>query len=392
MRLILRYRRAAIWTIAVGLAMFDASAMAAPASCGAPVEMDDGWTVSSPQKQHLAPTLICAIGPQLEELQGASPNGVVVVRHGALVYEVYFTGKDQRWPEGHWGEALPTLPHDARTKHDLQSITKSVTSLLVGIALDRGLIKSVEAPVFSFFPDYGSLVDAAKARITLRDMLTMTAGLRWPYKPYLDMARQTDAAPDPYRFVLEQPLVAEPGAWWHYNNGSAEVVGGILQKATGQPLDQFAKEVLFDPLAITDWEWGRMASGNPGASWGLRLRPRDLAKIGQLVLDNGVWRNRQIVSATWIKEMTTPRIIRPEFAFGYFWWFGRRSIAGRNFDVIYGSGWGGQCLYIVPSLDLVVVVTAGIYNFDGQGDQNLAGNTVLDKFILPAASDLASSR
>lgn len=383
----LRYRRATILIVAVGLALFQPSAMAAPASCGVPVAMDDGWASSLPQQQHLDSALICAIGPQLEKLPEASPNGVVIVRHGVLVYEAYFTGEDQHWPQQHWGEALPKLPHDARTKHDLESITKSVTSLLVGIALDRGLIKSVEAPVFSFFPDYGDLVDPGKARITLRDMLTMTAGLRWPYKPYLSMARQTDAAPDPYRFVLEQPLVAEPGTWWHYNNGSAEVVGGLLQKATGQRLDQFAKEALFDPLAISDWEWGRMASGNPGASWGLRLRPRDLAKLGQLVLDHGAWHNRQIVSAAWIKEMTTPRIVTPEFAFGYLWLLGRRSIAGRNFDVIYGSGWGGQCLYIVPSLDLVVVVTAGVYNFDGQGDQNLAGDTVLNKFVLPAAAD-----
>jgi CubicO group peptidase (beta-lactamase class C family) len=357
-----------------------------------PAAMNDGWNVSSPRQQHFDESLICAIGQQLEKLPEASPNGVVIVRHGILVYEAYFTDHDQRWPQQHWGETLPSLPHDAGTKHDLQSITKSVVGLLVGIARDRGMIGSLKTPALSFFPNYGDLGDPAKAQITVRALLTMTAGLRWPYRPYLSMARETDAASDPYRFVLEQPLLAKPGTWWHYNNGSAEVVGGVLQKATGRPVDQFAKEALFDPLGITDWEWGKMASGNPGASWGLRLRPRDLAKIGQLVLDHGVWHGQQIVSAAWIKEMTTPQVVRPKFIFGYLWWLDRRSVVGRDFDLIYGSGWGGQCLYIVPSLDLVVVVTAGVYNFDGQGDQDLAGNTVLTKFVLPAATDLPLAR
>ena len=387
-----QYHQVAIRAVVIGLAMLPALAGATSEGCDAAAAMNDGWPVSSPQQQHFDDTLICAIGPQLEKMPEAAPNGVVIVRHGTLVYEAYFTGLDQRWPEQHWGETPTKLPHDARTRHDLQSITKNVVGLLVGIARDRGMISSVKAPVLSFFPDYGNLSDPAKASVTLRDMLTMTAGLRWPYKPYLSMARQVDAASDPYRFVLEQPLVAKPGAWWHYNNGSVEVVGGVLQKAAGRPLDQFAKEALFDPLAITDWEWGKMASGNPGASWGLRLRPRDLAKIGQLVLDHGAWHSQQIVSAAWIKEMTTPQVIRPKSAYGYLWWLDKRSIAGRDLDLIYGSGWGGQCLYIVPSLDLVVVVTAGVYNFDGQGDQDLAGDTVLTKFVLPAITDLASPR
>ena len=172
------------------------------------------------------------------------------------------------------------------------------------------MIRNLDEPVLSLLPEYADLHSADRDRITLRDLLTMRSGLRWPYKPYLGMARQTSAAPDPYRFVLEQPIVATPGERWHYNNGSVEVVGAILRKATGRPLDRFAKEVLFDPLGIGDWEWGRMANGDPGASWGLRLRPRDLAKIGQLVLDHGSWHGKRIVSSDWIKEMTAPQVAR----------------------------------------------------------------------------------
>jgi CubicO group peptidase (beta-lactamase class C family) len=262
-----------------------------------------------------------------------------------------------------------------------------VVALLVGVALDRGLIKNVDTPLLSFFPEYADLGSPERQRITLHDLLTMQAGLDWPTKPYLSMARRVAAAPDPYRLVLEQPMVAEPGKKWRYNNGVAELVGGVVQKAIGRPLDQFAKDVLFEPLGITDWEWGRMASGDPGASWGLRLRPRDLAKIGQLVLDYGSWHGQQIVSADWIKEMTLPRIVTPKFSYAYLWWHDQSSVDGRSIQWISGSGWGGQCLNIIPKLALVVVVTAGVYDFEGKGPQNLACDTVMDKGVLPAALD-----
>ncbi len=356
------------------------------ANCPKPTDLNDGWTVAAPDQEGLDPALICGIAARLDGWKEADPHGVVVARHGVLVYEDYFSGKDQRWPQQHWGQPLVDTPHDVHTKHDLQSITKSIVGILVGIALERGLIQNIDTPVLSFFPDYTDLRDPDRERIAVRDLLTMRSGLRWPYKPYLSMARRMEAAPDPVRFVLEQPVVAAPGTNWHYNNGSAEVIGALLRKATGRPLDQFSKEALFDPLGIDDWEWGRMANGDPGASWGLRLRPRDLAKIGQLVLDHGAWQGQQTVSASWIKEMTTPHIVRQDASsYGYLWWSGRRSVDGRDIDWVGSVGWGGQCLYILPSLGLIVVVTAGVYDFDGQGSQDLAGDTVLDKFVLPAA-------
>jgi CubicO group peptidase (beta-lactamase class C family) len=360
---------------------------ATPEACGAPAAMADGWPVASAAQQGLDPKLICAIGPSLQELAGAEPNGVVVIRHGALVYEAYFSGADQRWPEHHWDEPLPVLPHDAETKHDLSSITKNVLALLVGVALDRGAIKTIDAPALDFFPDYADLRAPDRDRITLRDLMTMRAGLRWVYKPYLSMARQMDAAPDPYRFVLEQPVTAAPGTVYRYNNGAAELVGAIVQKVTGRPLDQFAKEAVLDPIGITDWEWGRMANGDPGASWGLRLRPRDLAKIGQLVLDHGAWLGRQIVSAAWIKEMTTPEVATRSGAYGYLWSLDRATIGGRDIDLIAGYGWGGQLLCVVPSLDMVIVVTAGVYDYDGGGDQGRAGDAARDMALRAALGD-----
>ena len=371
-----------IGALALGTFLGTAIALAeVPTACGGVPDLGDGWETAAPAQQGFNSESICAVGSRLAALRGANAHGVVVVRHGKLVYEAYFPGEDQRWPQQHWNEPLAVMPHDASTKHDVQSITKSVTALLVGIALDRGEIKTLDAPVLSFFPTYTDLRTPEKLRITVRDLLTMRTGLNWPYKPYLAMARQMDAAPDPFRFVLEQPMSSAPGENWRYNNGSAELAGAVVQQATGLPLDQFAKQALFDPLAIEDWEWGRMASGDAGASWGLRLRPRDLAKIGQLVLNRGAWHDRRIISSNWIEQMIAPHIVRPNSRYGYLWWLGRRTIDGRDFDVVSAIGWGGQYLHVVPSLDLVVVVTAGAYDFSGGGHPELAGNAALETVL-----------
>jgi CubicO group peptidase (beta-lactamase class C family) len=256
-----------IAALALCLSLSSLRLEAAAADCGAPADMADGWSVSSPSEQGLDPTLICAIGTRLKDLSGAAPNGVVIVRHGVIVYEQYFTGADQRWPEQSWGEPLPILPHDAKTKHDIQSATKSVTALLTGIAVDRGLLKSRDAAALDFFPEYADLRSPERDRISVEDLLTMRAGLRWIYHPYLSFWRQIEAAPNPYRLILEQPMTATPGTEFRYNNGSTELIGAIIQRATHQKLDEFAKEALFDPLGVTDWEWGRMGNGDPGASW-----------------------------------------------------------------------------------------------------------------------------
>jgi len=373
--------------LALALA-FAASSVAAETAqpCAPPPDLGDGWQTAAPGEQGLAGGRICALAGKLVALQGAEPHGVVVVRHGKLVHEAYFSGKDQRWPQQHWKQPLVETPHDARTLHDVQSITKSITALLVGVALDRGALPRLDAPVLPLFPNASDLATPERSRITLRDLLTMRAGLSWRTKPYLGLAREVDAARDPYRLVLEQPMTGVPGETWRYNNGTAELVGGVVQRATGLPLDEFAKRALFAPLAIDSWEWGKMASGDPGASWGLRLRPRDLAKIGQLVLNRGDWRGVRVVSPGWIEQMIAPQVVRSSIRYGYLWWLRRWTVDGRDVDGVSAIGWGGQYLDVVPSLDLVIVVTAGVYDFDGGGTQSAAEEAVLDT-VLRAIQD-----
>lgn len=202
-----------IGALAVGIPLFPTIAGAAtPQSCPAPVDLHDGWQTAAPAKEGLDPKLICAIGPTLEKMTGADANGVLVVRHGVLVYEHYFAGWDEQ------GLLRPPAyePHDANTLHDLHSITKSVVAILIGIAFDRGWLKNIDAPVFSCFPRYADLRTSGKDRITLRDLFTMTSGLAWPELsiPYGTASNpwgRMFASPDPYPFVLEQPLAATPG-------------------------------------------------------------------------------------------------------------------------------------------------------------------------------------
>jgi hypothetical protein len=173
--------------------------------------MSGGWPVSPPAQQGFKPKLICSIGPGLAGLPKAAAHGVVVVRHGVLVYEQYFRGDDMR---GY--TPLGVVPHNAKTLHNIGSITKGVVALLIGIALDRGWLKDLDAPIFGFFPHYADLRTAGKGRITIRHLLSMTSGLDWPERAIsindrANVVWQGRDAADPYRFVLARPLKAEPG-------------------------------------------------------------------------------------------------------------------------------------------------------------------------------------
>jgi CubicO group peptidase (beta-lactamase class C family) len=367
-------------------AMLALSAVAAHADeCSKPADLHDGWDVGAPEVRGLDPVVLCTIGPRFEAWHEANAHAVLVVRHGVLVYEHYFTGEDEAVGRGPLGR----VAYDADKLRDLRSITKSVTSLLVGIALDRGWIKDIDTSVLSFFPEYVDLRTPEKDGITLRHLLTMSAGFAWN-DPSMSFGNAADGetpmirAADPYRYLLEQPPAEKPGQVWNYSSGETGLLAAVLYRASGKGLDALAQEVLFDPLGIRDVEWARYANGDPIAGWGLRMRPRDIAKIGQLVLDHGRWQGKQIVPETWIAQSTAPQIdAKGSVFYGYLWWLGRSLVERREVDWIAGVGLGGQRLFIVPDRDLVVVVTAGLYRSPLQ-DQ--VGFTVLNRYVLRAAA------
>jgi CubicO group peptidase (beta-lactamase class C family) len=382
--------------LAAVVATFSAQAFAqeppSPAACGAPAALDDGWPIDQPERVDLDQARLCGIAAKLKATQ-ANVHAVVIARHGKLVFEQYFSGYDDPWgaPEGRF-------TFDATTKHDMRSISKSVTSLLVGIAIDRKLIASVDEPVVGLFPEFAALRSPGWDAITLRNLLTMSSGIKWdenlPWTHADNDEPHLGRESDPIRYVLSKPIVAPPDTIWNYNGGGTDLLGNIIERASRRSFDVFAREVLFQPLGITDWEWKTYENGKISPAAGLRLRPRDAAKIGQLVLNRGSWRGQQIVPAAWIAQSTAPRFQAINyfgglFFYGYQWWLGRTLSGEREVTWIAAVGLGGQRIFIIPDFNIVVVTTSGLYASPRQGNAPL---DILYSFVIPAVRDKGAAR
>jgi CubicO group peptidase (beta-lactamase class C family) len=337
-----------------------------PDGCGVPAARDDGWPVASINEDRLIDrAALCRMADRLAASSDAKIHAVLVARGGKLVFERYFRGSDEI--SGRiFGRRVENVTFDADTLHDTKSVSKCVASLAVGIALDRGLIDSINEPIFSFFPELSDLRTPEKDRIQLSHALTMSMGLEWVEATPAtgdennDEARMHRAS-DPCRYVLSLAATAPAGREFFYNTGALTLVSAIIRKATGRPLDEFARATLFEPMGITEVEWIRV-KGDTDAGGGLRLRARDMAKIGQLVLAGGRWNDRQLVPKAWIETSTAPKLkATNNQSYGYLWWLGGSRFNGREIQWVGALGRGGQSIRIVPELDLVVAVTAGYY-------------------------------
>lgn len=371
---------------ALALGSIEASAQQTATPCGTPTALEDGWTIARPEDAGLDGARLCAIAARLKATD-ANVHGVVVVRGGKLVFEQYFAGYDAPW-----GGSEGKHEFDATTKHDMRSVTKSVVSLLLGIALDRKLIPSLDEPVVKFFPEYSELRTPDWEKITLRHLVKMSSGLQWnenlPWDPKNDEWHLVHDA-DPLRYVFQKPFAFPPDTVWTYNGGGTDLLGKVVERSSGMAIDAFAREALFEPLGITDWKLMNYRNGKLATAAGLRLRPRDAAKIGHLVLNKGSWNGRRIVSAEWIAESIKPRfqaigMAGGLFYYGYQWWMGRTLAGDGEITWVAGMGLGGQRLFIVPDLDLVVMVTQGLYL---SGRQGHAALDVLYDFVVPAVRD-----
>jgi CubicO group peptidase (beta-lactamase class C family) len=342
-----------------------------------PAALQDGWHVGKPADHGFDPAMLQDMRNRVAEGRLDNVHCILVVRNGVLVYEQYRAGQDQNGLE-----PASYVVFDATTRHNGNSMTKSVISLLVGIALQRGWIETLDTPVLEYFPEYGDLRTREKNSITLDHLLTMSDGLEWSeFKPPFDSYGKMRSAKDAYRYILERPVAAPPGHTYNYNSGATELIGAVLRKASGKSVEELARNELFVPLGIEDVEWNRrLPDGEPEASGGLRARPRDWAKLGQLVLNRGSWNDRQIVPSAWITNSIKPRNNGPGlFLYGYHWWIGRSFLRGRVVDWAGAMGWGGQRLMIVPELGMVALVHAWLPN-----RMSLPESVLLNEFILPA--------
>jgi CubicO group peptidase (beta-lactamase class C family) len=247
--------------------------------------------------------------------------------------------------------------------HTMQSVSKTVTSATIGVAMMRGDFKApLSTPVLHYF-DASKVknVDARKQRMTLRDLLTMTSGLDWnedvPYDDPNNPSDLMEATDDWVQFVIDRPMKDEPGTVFAYSSGATELLAYIFQRETGADIERYARQHLFGPLGIRNYHWKRTPLGVVDTEGGLYLRTEDLAKIGQLYLNDGVWNGHRLMASAWIKESMTPRIDAGEgFRYGYQWWLLPHGDPSRLAWV--ARGMGGQRLIVFPEQQLIVVSTA----------------------------------
>jgi CubicO group peptidase (beta-lactamase class C family) len=281
-------------------------------------------------------------------------------------------------------------------------VTKSIVALVYGVALAEGKVPPPDAPLYEQFPEYKELLQADRRREerTIAHALTMTLGLQWdeiliPYSDPKNDEIGMEMAKDRYRFILERPVIGLPGKRWLYSGGATALLGRIIAKGTGQTLPDYARTALFDPIGLGPTEWINNkdtwvatkygpGDGEPVVASGLRMTTRDLARVGQLVLDNGAVEGRQILPAQWITECLTPRVsVDEQRRYGYQWYIGDFEYGSRQhprLDRWVGCfGQGGQRLFVMPDLDLVVAVTAGNY---GTPDQWIPPIRVMREAVL----------
>jgi len=295
-----------------------------------PAQLSDGWQVSTPEAEGMdADHLEAVYQAFFDPARFPTAHSLLVIRHGRLVGEAYV--RDVRERERY---------------HHIQSATKSITSLLAGIAIDLGLIPSVDTPIYDFIPEAFD-ADVRKRAITLHHVLTMQTGLQFNNDDNTSQLVHTRGSSA--EFVLHRSLVFTPGSSFYYHDGNPQLASAVIQAVSGMTEEAFGVAHLFGPLGISAYQWEHAVDGLTFGAIGLWLRPRDMARIGQMLLQEGEWQGRRIVSAEWIARATTPHT--PGGDYGYYFWL----LPNGAFQA---EGHGGQVIRVDPARDLVVVMTA----------------------------------
>ncbi|HEY9101688.1 serine hydrolase [Chitinimonas sp.] len=346
--------------LGLAAAMLPTLLLAAP--CDVPASKADGWVVAPAQDVALDADKLCGVLRGFADGQ-VNFHGLVVARRGQLVAEAYRQGRDKAVSD----YFSHTVQFDAERQHDMRSISKSVTSLLWGIAQAQGKTPPLNTPVLDLLPDLAELRSNGRDGITLAHLLSMSSGLEWKeWGSYGALSNDEFGLfwhSSQARYLFNRPLAAPPGSKFNYNGGGTAVLAQILSERVGMSLPDYARRYLFEPLGITEFTWQNDLRGRPLAFAGLRLRPRDLAKIGQLVLNEGQWNGKQVVPTEWLAESTLGRLSSGDgMQYGYQWWSGTVEVHGKTRSWVGGIGNGGQRLYVVPELELVVAITAGDYD------------------------------
>lgn len=330
----------------------------------------DDWRSADPARHGLDARQLDAARDYLRE-EVPHINSLLVVRGGDLVYEWY-------------------AANDGRAAlRNVKSATKSVTSALTGIALDTGDLAGIDEPLGFILPEaFSTIDDRAKRAITVRHLLTMRSGLDWA--EYGASVVQLTSSPDWVAYVLERPLAHEPGEHFNYSTGDTHLLAAALQQLTGMTLLDYADLYLFRPLGITQRAWPGDPQGISIGGAELALTARDMAKFGYLYLNQGQWDGAQIIPAAWVAQSHTPQVTlvrQPDecsdLGYGLLWWL--RGQGGHASGI--AVGFGGQFIYVIPALDMVVVLTGDLRSAPDTFRDNrmLCQFNLVEDYIVPAA-------
>lgn len=355
-----------------------------------PPETGDGWETAHLNEVGLAAEPLMNLKDRLDDIDNHEIHSVLIVRDQKLVFEIYYPGHDYLWSGQNFHGDLVVF--NRNTVHCTHSVTKSFASALVGIAMDQGHLENVDQKIYDFFPDYAAHRTPEKDEITIEHCLTMSAGLSWNEGESSLSSLTNDlilftTSTDPIGFLLAKPLVYDPGTVFYYNGGLTNVLGQIVRRATDTRLDDFSGPNLFEPLGITQYEWLYLAGNITYCSGDLYVRPRDMAKFGQLFLDKGVWNGQRIISEDWIDASTFRHVNLPQASvpdgYGYQWWMDTFRRGSESYDSFYAAGWGGQYIFVIPELNMVCVFTGANYN----RQPPLSPQRIITEYILDALDE-----
>jgi CubicO group peptidase (beta-lactamase class C family) len=341
-----------------------------PYRYGVPELAADGWSVGDADEAGMRTEILSDMMDYVMDTEGHNIHSILIFRDDKLVFEEYFEGYlYSSNPPGSNGDYIT---YDRETDHYLASVSKTVTSVIFGIAVKEGFITDLDEKVVDIFPQYSDVLTGEKADITVRHLLTMSSGLSWDESttPYGDPSNDVTRlflSDDPLKEILSNTLLTPPGQTFLYNSGGTNVLGAIIEKYTGMSLLEFGNRYLFDPLNVSGGIWQRMGGGLYFASGGVFLRPRELAKIGFLFINDGYWKEKQIVSEEWIDDsatghiLTLGRTLPSAHAYGYQWWIMDFHAGNKTWPCFFAAGWGDQYMFIFPGQEMIVVFNGGNY-------------------------------
>lgn len=317
--------------------------------CREPQNIGDGWDTGSLDDTGIDTGIISTVLNRIHNGLYTKIDSVLLIKNDKLVLEEYFNG------------------YHRRKLHQIRSATKSIGSVLLGIAIDREFIPDEHQPVYPFFKKYNSYysADSEIKHITLKSLLTMTSGYACDDHdvPAFQCEKAMYKTSDWLEYALELPVSHKPGEHWAYNSASLQILGEIITQTTEMTVPEFANRYLFNPLSINDFRWGATPKGKVFIAGNARMLPRDMAKIGYLMLNHGRWNNRQLLSRDWI-ERSTRNQVKPitHVGYGYLWWTGEAAFGDKIIEAYWAVGNGGNYIFVCPELSFVAVFTGRNFN------------------------------